>query len=95
MVLVPVWKSARRGDRYRPSASDTTSERPGGVEAGGSDRELYRRIVRRTNKARERDAETLRRSRAGDVEQPDAAGANERGLLSSRTRALPSLPRRR
>jgi hypothetical protein len=80
---------------HSPSASDTTSEGPGGVEAGGRDRELYRRIVRRANEARERDVETLRPSRAGDVEHRDAAGPNVRGLLSSRTRRASSLPRRR
>ena len=61
----------RTGDRNQPRSSDPTpragAKRDRAVaQVGTSERELHRAIVRRAKRARERAAQSLRRSRSSD-----------------------------
>lgn len=49
-----------------------------GMEGAESERESYRRIVSRAKRARERAAETLRRSRGSRKQQGDAGDERDR-----------------
>ena len=48
------------------------------MEGNKNERELYREIIRRANRSRDRAAETLRRARACKGEDRDTAAANRR-----------------
>jgi hypothetical protein len=48
------------------------------MENGKSERELYRQIIRRAKRSRERAAETLRRSRLRDDDERKAGAPNRR-----------------
>ena len=48
------------------------------MEGNKNERELYRQIISRAKRSRERAAETLRRSRVRIDEERDAAAANRR-----------------
>ena len=50
------------------------------MESRNDERELYRQIVRRAKRGRERAAEALRRSRARDLEEQTTAARKRRRL---------------
>jgi hypothetical protein len=62
----------------RPSHPGLESAIMGSMENGKSERELYRQIIRRAKRSRERAAETLRRSRLRDDDERKAGAPNRR-----------------
>ena len=66
--------------RQASTASATRTRHDWSVEGRHNERELYRQIIRRAKRGRERAAEALRRSRAQDLEEQTTAARRRRRL---------------